>query len=316
MNGRIRLGISRCLMGDRVRYDGMHKHDPFLTETLGRYVDYVPVCPEVEMGLPVPREAMRLTGDPSAPRLVTHTTRIDHTERMLAWAQQRVRDLEQEQLCGFIFKAKSPSSGMERVKVYGPSGQVAGRASGLFARVFMDHFPLLPVEDEARLNDPGLRENFIERIFTLHRYRTAMAADPSIRGLMAFHAQHKLLLMAHGDRPMRAMGRLLATADRAAARPTAAAYEALLLEALKLQATVSKHVNVLQHMLGYFKDLISADEKQELLSVIADYHAERMPLIVPVTLFAHHVRKHRVPYLMDQVYLTPHPLELKLRNHA
>lgn len=316
MNGKIRIGVSRCLMGDRVRYDGTHKQDAFLVETLGRYVEYVTVCPEVEIGLPVPRESMRLVGDPASPRLVTRTTGIDYTDRMLTWARQRVAELEKEDLCGFIFKAKSPSSGMERVKVYNTAGAVAGRAAGLFARVFLEHFPLLPVEDEARLIDPGLRENFIERLFALHRYRETVAADRSVRGLMAFHARHKLLLMAHGDRQMRAMGQLLAGAARDDTRRIAARYEALLLETLKLQATVSKHVNVLHHMLGYFKALLTADEKQELLGLIEDYRAERVPLIVPVTLFNHHVRKHQVRYLLDQAYLNPHPLELRLRNHA
>ncbi len=316
MNNKIRLGVSRCLMGDRVRYDGMHKHDPFLTDTLGQYVEYVPVCPEVEIGLPIPREAMRLVGPTDAPRLMTQKTGIDYTDRMLTWARQRVRELEKENLCGFIFKAKSPSSGMERVKVYNAKGMVAGRAPGMFARVFMEHFPLLPVEDEARLNDPGLRENFIERIFALHRYREARAADPSVRGLMAFHARHKLLLMAHSERHMRDMGRLLAAASRAQANQTAAAYEKLLLEALQFRSTVSKHINVLQHMLGYFRDLLSPDEKRETLEIVESYRKELVPLIVPITLFNHFVRKHKVEYLEEQVYLNPHPLELKLRNHA
>ncbi len=316
MPPKLRLGVSRCLMGDPVRYDGMHKRDHFLTDTLGRYVEYVPVCPEVEIGLPIPREAMRLVGDPAAPRLRTQKTGIDYTDRMTAWARQRVRELEQEGLCGFVFKAKSPSSGMERVKVYNEKGVVDARAPGLFARVFMEHFPLLPVEDEARLIDPGLRENFIERIFALHRYREMRAADRSLHGLMAFHARHKLLLMAHSDRLMREMGRLLARAPRTGADGTAAAYERLLLEALALKSTVSKQINVLHHMLGYFKVLLSADEKQEMLTTIEEYRQELVPLIVPVTLFNHYVRKYRVATLVDQAYLNPHPLELKLRNHA
>jgi uncharacterized protein YbgA (DUF1722 family)/uncharacterized protein YbbK (DUF523 family) len=316
MTLKLKLGVSRCLMGDPVRYDGMHKHDHFLTDTLGQYVEYVPVCPEVEIGLTIPREAMRLVGDPAAPRLMTQKTGIDYSERMTAWAQQRVRDLEQEGLCGFIFKAKSPSSGMERVKVYNAKGVVEGRAPGMFARVFMEHFPLLPVEDEARLNDPGLRENFIERIFTLHRYRDMRAADRSLRGLMEFQARHKLLLMSHSDKAMRDMGRLLAQAPRAEVDRTAAAYERLLLQTLQLKSTVTKHINVLHHMLGYFKDLLSADEKREMLAIIEAYRGELVPLIVPVTLFNHYARKYRVSTLVDQAYLNPHPLELKLRNHA
>jgi uncharacterized protein YbgA (DUF1722 family)/uncharacterized protein YbbK (DUF523 family) len=313
---QLKLGVSSCLMGNPVRYDGMHKHDHFLTDTLGKYVEYVPVCPEVEMGLSIPREALRLVGDPAAPRLMTQKTGIDHTDRMITWAQQRVRELEKEGLVGFVFKAKSPSSGMERVKVYNLKGVVDGRAPGMFARVFMQHFPLLPVEDEARLNDPGLRENFIERIFTLHRYREMRAADRSLRGLMEFQARHKLLLMAHSDKAMREMGRLLAQAPRTGIDGAAAAYERLLLGTLRLMGTVSKHINVLHHMLGYFKALLTTDEKQEMLDLIEDYRRELVPLIVPVTLFNHYARKYKVATLVDQAYLNPHPLELKLRNHA
>ncbi len=316
MSETIRIGISRCLLGDPVRYDGMHKRDDFLVETLGRYVQYVGVCPEVECGLPVPREAMRLVGTAEAPRLLTRRTGRDLTEQMMTWVNRRLDELEREQLCGFIFKAKSPSSGMDRVKIYSEKGAVIASGSGLFAGAFMKRFPLLPVEDEGRLHDEDLRENFIERIFALSRYRQAMEADPTIAGLMAFHARHKLLLMAHGDAPMRAMGRMLAVAKKGDAPALRAKYEDALLGALRLAATPRKHVNVLQHMLGYFKALLSADEKREVLQVIDRFGEGLVPLIVPVTLFQYFARKFNVEYLKDQCYLDPHPLELKLRNHA
>lgn len=317
MTDRIRLGISRCLLGDKVRYDGQHKLDPFLVNTLGPYVEYVPVCPEVECGFGVPREAMRLVGDPAAPRLVTIKTGRDLTEPMLAWARRRVAELEGENLRGFIFKSRSPSSGMERVKVYGEHGAVVGRAPGLFARAFMERFPLLPAEEEGRLQDPALRENFIERIFTLERFAAAAAGErPGLAALMTFHAAHKLLIMAHSPEACRRLGALLAGGKRTDAAALAARYRDGLLEALRLHATAKKHVNVLQHMLGYFKAQLTADEKQELLEVVERYRQELVPLVVPVTLVAHYVRKYGVAYLRDQVYLNPHPLELKLRNHA
>lgn len=315
MPDKLKLGISACLLGERVRYDGQHKLDPFLRDTLGRNVDYVPVCPEVECGLPVPRESMRLVGDPAAPRLVTVRTGQDLTARMLEWVGRRLDELAKEDLCGFIFKAKSPSSGMERVKIYTPEGNVAAYGSGLFAREFMRRFPLLPVEDEGRLHDPDLRENFIERIFALRRYRDAVREGRSLSALMTFHARHKLLIMAHSETHMRAMGRLLAGAQGCAAG-VAAEYETRLLEALKRQATVSKHVNVLQHMMGWLKEFLTADEKQELLEVLETYHRELVPLVVPVTLLRHYIRKHGVEYLRDQVYLEPHPVEMQLRFHA
>jgi uncharacterized protein YbgA (DUF1722 family)/uncharacterized protein YbbK (DUF523 family) len=294
----------------------MHKHDHFLTDTLGKYVDYVPVCPEVEIGLTVPREAMRLVGSPDAPRLMTRNTGVDYTERMQAWAARRVVELEKDGLCGFIFKAKSPSSGMERVKIYTPKGDPAGSGPGMFARAFMAHFPLLPCEDEARLNDVDIRENFIERIFTLHRYRETIAAERSVRSLTEFHARHKYLLMSHCEKHAREMGLLLANARKQALAQVIDRYETLLLEALARRATVPRHINVLQHMLGFFKDSLSADEKQYLLDVISQYRQGYLPLIVPVTLINHLARKYTVIYLLDQTYLHPHPLELKLRNHA
>jgi uncharacterized protein YbgA (DUF1722 family)/uncharacterized protein YbbK (DUF523 family) len=312
----MRIGISRCLLGDRVRYDGQHKYDAFLVETLGAYVEYVPVCPEVECGLPVPREAMRLVGDPDAPRLMTQRTREDKTEQMMSWARRRVVELEGEALCGFIFKSRSPSSGMERVKVYNENGDPAGRAPGMFARCFMEHFPLLPVEEDGRLCDAVLRENFIERIFTLSRYRASVADARSAKALTDFHARHKFLLMAHSPAHTRAMGRLLAEGKRAGVAALRPAYEAQLLDALRLKTTLRKHVNVMQHMLGFFKNAVSADEKQEMLEVLDAYRRALVPLIVPVTLLQHYVRKYAVSYLQDQVYLHPHPLELKLRNHA
>ncbi len=318
MSDKIRLGVSACLLGERVRYDGQHKHDRFITDTLGRFVEYVPVCPEVECGLPVPREAMRLVGSLENPRLMTQRSGIDLTEQMQSWVNKRVKELEKEKLCGFIFKAKSPSSGMERVKVYNGRGGLTGFGSGMFARAFMAHFPLLPVEEEGRLHDPLLRENFIERIFTLQRYRAAITPRISMAALTGFHAYHKYLLMSHSQEAVRQMGRMLANAKRdgVALKALAANYEEALLTTLKLIATPRKHVNVLQHMAGYLKEELAADEKKELAELLAEFKQGLIPLIVPVTIINHYVRKYQPDYLKDQVYLQPHPLELQLRNHS
>lgn len=312
---KIRLGISSCLLGEKVRYDGGHKHDPWLTGTLGRYVDFVPVCPEVEMGLATPREALRQVGDPQQPRLVTSRSGIDLTEPMLTWARQRVAALEGEGLCGFIFKSKSPSSGMERVKVYDERGVPQKTGVGLFARVFMEHFPLLPVEEEGRLNDPRLRENFIEAIFVLQRWRQ-MLASPSAGALIEFHSRHKLLLLAHSTEFYRQLGKRTARLQEEPLTQVVADYQQMLLRALHLLPTVPKHVNVLQHLLGYFKRQLSADEKQEVLETIESYRNGYLPLVVPVTLINHFVRKYDQPYLKQQYYLRPHPFELRLRNHV
>ncbi len=313
---RIKIGISSCLLGNEVRYDGAHQLDRFLRDTLGQYVSYVPVCPEVECGLPVPREPMRLEGDPRFPRLVTSRTRKDLTEQMTGWAERRILELEAEGLCGFVFKKDSPSSGMARVKVYGPDGMPQKNGVGLFALLFMHAFPLVPVEEDGRLHDPALRENFVERIFVFKRWRAILGKQPSVRDLVEFHTRHKLLVLSHSPRLSGEMGKLVARAKEFPAEELTSKYQELLMEALKLKTSAKKNTNVLQHMMGYFKKRLSADEKQELLEVIGAYHDGHVPLIVPVTLINHYVRKYEEPYLRDQMYLHPHPIELQLRNHV
>ncbi len=313
---KIKLGISTCLLGKNVRYDGGHKLDRFLTDTLGQYVEYVPVCPEVECGLPIPRESMHLEGDPESPRLVTTRTKQDMTDRMVQWARSRVLELEKEGLCGFIFKSDSPSSGMERIKVYSEKGMPVKKGVGMFARIFMEHFPLLPIEEEGRLHDPKLRDNFIEQIFTLKRWREVLAKKENRGNLVGFHTQHKLLVLSHSPNHYQFMGKLVAKAKEMPLKELFQQYQALLMEALKLKTTPKKNSNVLMHMVGYFKEQLSSDEKKELLEVIDHYRQEYIPLIVPITLIQHYVRKYDQPYLKQQVYLNPHPLELQLRNHV
>jgi uncharacterized protein YbgA (DUF1722 family)/uncharacterized protein YbbK (DUF523 family) len=316
MMERVRIGISTCLLGEAVRYDGGHKLDRFVRDTLGQYVDYVPVCPEVECGFGIPRESMHLEGDPQAPRLVTTRTKRDVTDQMLDWAHRRVAELEREDLCGFIFKSNSPSSGMERVKILDRNGMPRKIGVGVFAGIFMSHFPLTPVEEEGRLHDPALRESFIERIFVFKRWREMIAQGAKIGSLVDFHTHHKLLIMAHSPKHYSSLGKLVAGAKAVPEKELYRQYQSLLMEALKLRATVKKNTNVLQHLMGYFKKQLSVDEKRELLEVIDHYHQGHFPLIVPMTLTNHYVRKYEQPYLKTQYYLNPHPLELQLRNHV
>ena len=313
---KIKLGISTCLLGENVRYDGGHKLDRFLTDTLGQYEEYIPVCPEVECGLPVPREPMHLEGDPGSPRLVTTHTKQDMTDRMVRWANKRVVALEIEDLCGFIFKSNSPSSGMERVKVYNEKGMPVKKGVGIFVRIFIEHFPLLPVEDEGRLHDPKVRDNFIERIFALKRWREVLERKESRGNVVDFHARHKFLILSHSPKYYQTMGKLVAKAKDLLLKELYQKYQVLLMESLYLKTSAKKNANVLQHMMGYFKEELSSDEKQELLEVIDHYKKEYIPLIVPVTLFQHYIRKYNQAYLKQQVYLNPHPLELQLRNHV
>jgi uncharacterized protein YbgA (DUF1722 family) len=235
---------------------------------------------------------------------------------MLKWAEQKLKELEKEELCGFIFKSRSPSSGIGGVKVYTPSGMPSQRGIGLFGKAFMNKFPVIPVIDDGRLHDQGLRENFIERVFVYKRWQGFIKKGGLIRDLVAFHTEHKLLILSHSPKHFSVLGRLVARPKHYKPEDLNAEYVNLLMEGLRLIATVKKNTNVLQHIIGYFKNQISAGDKQELLEVIENYHKGYIPLIVPVVLVKHYVRKFNEPYLQRQYYLNPHPLELMLRNHA
>jgi uncharacterized protein YbgA (DUF1722 family)/uncharacterized protein YbbK (DUF523 family) len=313
---RVRLGVSSCLLGERVRYDGQHKLDPYIRDVLGRHVDFVPVCPEVECGFPVPRPAMRLVGDPAQPRLVVIATGEDVTERMLAWARQRVQALETEDLSGFVFKSGSPSSGMERVRVYSEHGMPEKLGVGLFAHAFMEHFPDLPVEDEGRLHDLELRENFIERLFAVRRWQDFVARDGSLGGLVEFHAAHKLLIMSHSTEHYRQLGRLVAGGKSLPRSELLDEYRRGFTAALRRRATPRRHANVLYHAMGFVKDSLDHDAKLELTELIEQYRTGVTTLVVPLTLLNHYVRRFGNDYLKNQWYLHPHPVELQLRNHA
>lgn len=312
----LRLGISRCLLGEEVRFDGGHKRDAFLTDVLGRYVEWVPVCPEVEAGLGTPREAMRLVGSPEQPRLVGFKSGKDHTRALEAMTASRLDDLAGVDLSGFVFKKDSPSCGIERVRTYNQHGMPGRKGVGLFARAFLSRFPLIPVEEEGRLCDPLLRENFIERVFCYRRWQDLMNTGATRQAVVRFHTVHKYLLLAHSVSHYRQLGRLVAQVSEYRPKDLALQYGELFMQALAVRATVRKHVNVLHHILGHFKERLDAQEKAELLGVIGDYHQGLTPLIVPLTLIKHYVQLFDVEYIREQVYLNPHPKELMLRNHV
>ncbi len=316
MDTKIRIGVSACLLGQEVRYNGGHSKDRLVTDILANYMEFVPVCPEVEAGFPTPREAFRLIGAPEDPRFVTSRTGVDHTEKMKNWAINRVKALEKENLCGFIFKKNSPSSGLHRVKLYNENGQTTGlKSRGMFARAFTDHFPLLPVEEDGRLHDLKIRENFIESVFVMKRWRESLSPKPKRGAFVEFHTRHKLLIRSHSPKHYSLMGKLVADIKSFDMDDFAMKYQTLLIEALRLKTTIKKNVDTLNHIMGYFKKNLSRDEKQELLEIIDNYRNGHTPLIVPITLMSHYVRKYDQEYLKKQWYLEPHPLELQLRNH-
>ncbi|MDH4158280.1 MAG: DUF523 and DUF1722 domain-containing protein [candidate division Zixibacteria bacterium] len=312
----IKVGISTCLLGQKVRFDAGHKRDRYITDILGQYFQFVPVCPEVEVGMGVPRESVRLEGNVETPRMVGNKTGQDWTERMNRYAEKRVRRRDLSNLSGYILKKDSPSCGLARVRVYGKTGMPDKKGVGLFAAALIGQHSLLPVEEEGRLNDHCLRENFIVRVFAWHRLQNLFAGDYSRGALVKFHAAQKYLLLAHSPKHYRELGQLVAAAKACSPSALREKYTALFMEALTFRTTTRKNVNVLQHIFGFFKKSLGPGEKLDILNVIEDYRNGLVPLIVPITLLRHYVNKFDVEYVRNQVYLNPHPRELMLRNHV
>lgn len=311
----IRIGISSCLLGCKVRFDGGHKKDDFLVNTFGRWVKWVPVCPEVEVGMGTPRESIRLVRSAEGIRLVAPKSGKDWTGAMTEYSRRRVRELEAADLCGYVLKKDSPSCGMERVKVYG-DGMPTKSGRGVFAEILLDHSPDLPVEEEGRLCDPRLRDNFVERVFAFRRLKDHFSGRWTVGTLVAFHTAHKLQLMAHSPEVYTELGRMVAGAKGVPREKLEVEYRTAFMQGLKILATARRNTNVMQHMAGYFREHLDGDARAELHELIAEYRQGLVPLVVPITLFRHHVRRHHVDYLQGQTYLEPHPRELMLRNHV
>ena len=311
----IRLGVSSCLLGEEVRFDGGHKRDRFIADLLGRFFEWVPVCPEVEVGMGTPRPALRLVDGDDGLRMVAIQSGVDHTEAMQRFSGRRVQVLRSLDLCGYILKKDSPSCGMTRVKIYG-EGLPRREGRGLYASALMEAYPNLPIEDEGRLNDAALRENFIERVFAYRRLGDLFRGRWTRGQIVAFHTAHKLQLMAHSTVAHRELGRLVAalkTKPRALFRRE---YESGFMRALAQLASRGRNANVLHHAAGHLKKRLDSAARTELAHLIDDYRRGLVPLIVPITLIGHHVRRHGIDYLNGQVFLEPHPKELMLRNHV
>jgi uncharacterized protein YbgA (DUF1722 family)/uncharacterized protein YbbK (DUF523 family) len=312
----MRLGASSCLLGEEVRFDGGHCRNRFVVDILGLWFEWVPVCPEMEIGMGTPRPTIRLMADGENVRLVAPKTGEDFTRRMRSYSKKRVRELEKSDLDGYILKKGSPSCGIERLPVSGPKGVLRRDGVGVYADTLMRLWPGLPVEEEGRLNDAGLRENFIERVFCRNRWRTLKARGLTRGNLVGFHTAHKFLLQAHNEAGYRRLGKLVASAGSIPNRELFTSYEDGLQQVMKTKATKKKHVNMLQHALGYLKRVLEPGEKREILTAIDDFGAGLLPLVVPLTLLRYNIRKHDVDYLLGQLYFDPHPKELMLRNHV
>jgi uncharacterized protein YbgA (DUF1722 family)/uncharacterized protein YbbK (DUF523 family) len=310
MMKKIPVGISSCLLGQPVRYDGGHKRDSYINGTLAQYFDFQPFCPEVAIGMGTPRPTIQLVKmDKEIHSIGVKNPDCDVTAPLRAYANQQ-KSVHAD-LCGYILKKDSPSCGMERVKVY-INGQPQKLGVGIYAEAMMRNNPLLPVEEEGRLGDPWLRENFIQRVYVLHRWQQLVAEGLSPSGLTRFHARHKLIVMSHEN--YADLGQLLATVTKANINEIASRYIAQLMTALKKVASRKNHVNVLQHIQGYLKKELDAEDKAELCEVIERYRRGEVPLIVPLTLLKHHFRKNPDPYIEDSYYMSPYPKELQLIN--
>lgn len=320
MTGRtrdlIRVGVSSCLLGEEVRWDGGHKRDRYLTDVLAPYFEWVPVCPEAEVGMGIPRPPVRLERAGDGVRMVDPKSGKDWTTAMERHSARRVRGLEARGLSGYVLKRGSPSCGMERVRVYGKGGMPRRDGVGLFARTLRERFGNLPVEEEGRLNDPTLRENWIERVFAYRRLQGLFEGRVTRGRLVAFHTAHKLQLMAHSPVHYRSLGRLVADAKKIAPGELRARYATEFMEALERRATRKRHVNALQHALGHLRGRADPAASRSLHACIEDYGAGLVPLVVPISMLRHYTELLGVPHLAGQIYLEPHPKELMLRNHV
>ena len=312
----LRLGVSTCLLGENVRFDGGHARDRFVTDVLGQWFEWVPVCPEVEIGMGAPRPTIRLVEEADGLHLVAPSTGEDFTDRMNSFADEKIAELQGLDLDGYVLKKNSPSCGLERIKVYRNDMPSRKDERGMFVTRLLERWPALPVEEDGRLNDPRLRENFIERVFSRNRWRVLVSRGLSRRSLVEFHTAHKLLIRAHNEAAYNRMGKLVGSAGSISDAELFTQYELEFQRALTTKATVKQHVNVLQHALGYLKTALDAVEKREILSALEDYRLGMLPLVVPLTLLRYNIRRHGVDYLAGQVYFDPHPRELMLRNHC
>ena len=315
MKNKITIGTSSCLLGSPVRHDGSHKRDRFITDILSEYFEFQPFCPETAIGMSIPRPAIRLVKLDNTIRLVeSDNAEMDYTSVMKQTSSNYAQELNH--LSGYILKSKSPSCGMERVNLYNAKGHAEKKGVGLFANELMLSNPHLPVEEEGRLHDARIRENFIERVFAYHRWKEMIDTDYSVNGLMNFHKQHKFILLAHNESIYRKIGKLVAEATAENLDITAKAYIDGFTDAMKHFATRKRHVNVLQHCMGFIKQQIDSDDKTELLGLFEKYSRGEVPLVVPITLLKYHFRKNPNDYIGDQLYMNPYPEELMLRNHV
>lgn len=310
---KISIGISACLLGQKVRFDGSHKRDRYINDLLGEHFNFVSFCPEVAIGMGIPREPIRLVDNNGEVRAVgTRDPDRDFTDKLENYGKSISSSIDH--LCGFVLKKDSPSCGMERVKVYSKNGMPEKKGTGLFAQQLMQQNPLLPVEEEGRLNDPLLRENFINRVYVYARWKALQSEGLSKSGLIDFHTRHKYLLLVHNPEKYRELGRKLSCLNRVNLEELAEEYIHEIMNILSQRAGRKRHVNVLQHLMGFLRSKLDVEDRAEMQDTIEAYGNGQYPLVVPIKMLQHHFRRNPHPFVERQVYLNPHPRELMLRN--
>ena len=316
MSETIRIGVSACVVGEKVRHDATHRRSAYLTETLAKHVEFVPICPEIACGMGIPREPLRQADCAGDIRLIGYESGTDMTDKMTKWADKVLAGLDQEGICGFVLRVHSPSCAVNKARIYSTTGQPPRLGPGFFTRKLLEHDPLLPVVTSEGLQNAVLRENFIRRVYTLHRWRELIAKGERIGNLVDFHTRHKMLIRAHDLRGYRELGHLLGESTQENKGNIFTTYGTLLFKSLALKATPRKSSDVLYHAAGFFKKDLDDEDKHELHAMIAAYAKGKVPLLVPITLLNHYARKYRKPYLTQQFFLNPDPAELKLLNHV
>jgi len=311
---QIQIGVSQCLMGDKVRFDAGHKREAFICNTLSQFFEFIAICPEVDIGLGVPRPPIRLIGDPKIPKLVsTNDESEDYTHIMKQYSQQKVTTLKS--VSGYILKSKSPTCGLFRVKVYQDKGVPSKTSRGIYAKILAEKYPNLPIEEEGRLQDPMLRENFLERVYIYRRWQELIESGITKQKLINFHTIHKFTIMAHSPKLYQTLGKKVADLGVVNFKKFSSNYISELMYGLRnYRATRKKNTNVLQHIAGYLKNVLNKADKEELHCIFEDYHRGDIPLIVPITLLQHYFRNHPDDYILAQTYLNPYPGEFRLRN--
>jgi len=314
LSNKITIGVSACLLGRKVRFDGGHKRSRFITDALAGHFEFAAFCPEMAIGMGAPRQPIRLVGEDQNPQAVgVKTPQLNVTQPLRDYGKKIAGEIDG--LCGFIFKKDSPSCGMERVKVYNDKGTPERSGTGIFAREIIKAHPLLPVEEEGRLNDADLRDNFVTRVYVYARWKALIAGGLSKSGLIDFHTGHKYLVLSHSTMVYKQLGQMLSDLTRAPLADIADSYIARLMQTLSKPATRKRHSNVLQHLLGYLKNHLDSPHRADLNETIDAYRRGEFPLVVPIRLLQHHFSMHPHTYIKKQVYLNPHPQALLLRNN-